>query len=112
MIISRFQNINPKKEGKTVNGLADVKSELRMIIVEDEHFSIWKEFIERHHWGKLINPDSGEMFKEKDRLPCPPNSSSLVSFLSTLATSPILTSRCMFSISWGVHLDDFPQSQR
>ena len=65
LIISRFQNINPKKEEKTVNGPADVKSELRMIIVEDEHFSMWKEFIKRHHRGELINPDSGEMFKEK-----------------------------------------------
>ena len=58
-------NFNPKKEGKTVIGLADVKSELRMITVEDKHFSMWKEFIERHHWGELINPDTGEMFKEK-----------------------------------------------
>ena len=65
LIISRFQNINPKKEGKTVNGPVDVKSELRMITVEDEHFSMWKEFIERHHRGELINPNSGEMFKEK-----------------------------------------------
>ena len=40
LIISRFQNINPEKEGKTVNGPADVKSELRMITVEDEHFSM------------------------------------------------------------------------
>ena len=65
LIINRFQNINPEKEGKTVNGLADVKSELRMITVEDEHFFMWKEFIERHHRGELINPDSGEMFKDK-----------------------------------------------
>ena len=33
--------------------------------MEDEHFSMWKEFIERHHRGELINPDWGEMFKEK-----------------------------------------------
>ena len=67
LIISRFQNINPKKEGKTVNGPVDVKSELRMITVEDEHFST-KEFIERHHRGKLINPDTREMFKKKKPL--------------------------------------------
>ena len=65
LIISRFQNINPEKEGKTVNGPADVKSELRIITVEDEHSSMWKEFIERHHQGELINPDTEEMFKEK-----------------------------------------------
>ena len=65
LIISRFQNINPEKEGKIVNGPVNVKNELRMITVEDEHFSMWKEFIKRHHRGELINPDSGEMFKEK-----------------------------------------------
>ena len=42
LIIIRFQNINPEKEGKTVNGPVDVKSELRMITVEDKHFSMWK----------------------------------------------------------------------
>ena len=65
MIISWFQNINLKKKGKTVNGLADVKSELRMITMEDEHFSMEKEFIEQHHRGELINPNIGEMLKEK-----------------------------------------------
>ena len=48
-----------------MNGLADVKSKLRMTTVEDEHFSMWKEFIKRHHRGELINLDMGEMFKEK-----------------------------------------------
>ena len=36
-----------------------------MITVEDEHFSMWKEFIEWHHQGELINLDTGEMLKEK-----------------------------------------------
>ena len=65
LIISRFQNINPEKEGKTVNGPAYVKSELRMITVEDSHFAMWKEFIEKHHRGELINPDTGDMYKDR-----------------------------------------------
>ena len=48
-----------------MNGPADVKSELRMIKVEDSHFAMWKEFIERHHRGELINPDTGDMYKDK-----------------------------------------------
>ena len=36
-----------------------------MMIVEDAHFSLWKEFIEKHHHGELINPDTGDMYKEK-----------------------------------------------
>ena len=39
--------------------------QLRMITVEDEHFSMWKEFIEWHHRGELFNSNLGEMFKEK-----------------------------------------------
>ena len=31
-----IQNINPEKEGKTVNWPADVKSELRIITMEDD----------------------------------------------------------------------------
>ena len=65
LIISRFQNINPEKEDKTVNGPADVKSELRMIIVEDLHFAMWKEFIEKHHRGELINSDTGDKYKDR-----------------------------------------------
>ena len=65
LIINRFQNINSEKEGKTVNGSTDVKSELRMITVEDSHFAMWNEFIERHHCGELINPDTGDMYKDK-----------------------------------------------
>ena len=65
LIISQFQNINPEKEGKTVNGPADVKSELRMITMEDSHFAMWKEFIEKHHRGELINPDTGDMYKDR-----------------------------------------------
>ena len=36
-----------------------------MMTVEDAHFSLWKEFIEKHHHGELINPDTGDMYKEK-----------------------------------------------
>ena len=36
-----------------------------MMTVEDAYFSLWKEFIEKHHRGELINPDTGDMYKEK-----------------------------------------------
>ena len=37
-----------------------------MMTVEDVHFSMWKEFIEKHYCRELINPDTGEMYKEKE----------------------------------------------
>ena len=48
-----------------MNGPADVKSELRIMTVEDAHFAMWKEFIERHHLRELINPDTCDMYKDK-----------------------------------------------
>ena len=36
-----------------------------MMTVEDVHFALWREFIERHHHGKLINLDIEDMYKEK-----------------------------------------------
>ena len=64
-MISQFQNINPEKEGKIINWPFDVKSELKMMTVDNDHFAMWKEFIERHHREELINPNTGDMFKEK-----------------------------------------------
>ena len=48
-----------------MNGPTDVKSKLCMITVEDFHFTMWKEFIEKHHRGELINPDTGDMYKDR-----------------------------------------------
>ena len=45
-----------------MNGPVDVDI---VIIMEDSHFTMWKEFIERHHHGELINPDTGDLYKDK-----------------------------------------------
>ena len=86
-----------------MNGPIDVKAKLRMMTVDDAHFAMWREFIERHHHGELINPNMGDMYKESNLLHYQPNSSSLVNSSSILGTSPMWTSRCMSSISWAAH---------
>ena len=48
-----------------MNEPTNVKSELRMMTVNGAHFAIWREFIERHHHRELINPHTGDMYKEK-----------------------------------------------
>ena len=48
-----------------MNGPANVKSELRIMTMEDAHFAMWKEFIEKHHRRELINLDTGDMYKDK-----------------------------------------------
>ena len=65
-IISRFQAINPNKDGKGVVIHSDIKSEIQIITLEDDHFAMWQEFIENHHSGELINPDTGKMYREKE----------------------------------------------
>jgi len=55
LIVSRFQNINPEKEGAKVNYITDVKNEIKIITLLDEIFKLWEEFLERHSSGDLIN---------------------------------------------------------
>ena len=48
-----------------MNRPSNVKSEMKMMTMDDNHFAMWKEFIERHHHGELINPNTKDMSKEK-----------------------------------------------
>jgi hypothetical protein len=59
LIVSRFQSINPNKDGKSVKGISDLKNEVRIITSPDETFKLWKEFLDKHSSGGLINLDTG-----------------------------------------------------
>jgi hypothetical protein len=39
-----------------------LKNEIKIITSPDELFVLWKEFLERHSTGALINPDTMEKF--------------------------------------------------
>jgi hypothetical protein len=62
LIVSRFQSINLDKDGGNVKGIFDLKNEVKIITSPDELFGLWKEFLERHTTGSLINPDTMEKF--------------------------------------------------
>jgi hypothetical protein len=64
MIVSRFQSINPDKDGGSVRGIADLKNKVKIITSPDETFELWKEFLEKHSTGGLINPDTGDRFNQ------------------------------------------------
>jgi hypothetical protein len=64
LIVSRFQSINPDKDGGNVKGISDLKNEVKIITSRDELFGLWKEFLERHTTGSLINPDTMERFNQ------------------------------------------------
>jgi hypothetical protein len=58
LIVSRFQNINPEKEGAKINMPSDVKNEIKIITLPDAVFKLWDEFLVRHASGDLINPET------------------------------------------------------
>ena len=62
LIVSRFQSINPDKDGSSVKGIVDLKNEVKIITSPGETFKLWKEFLELHSTGGLINPDIGARF--------------------------------------------------
>ena len=64
LIVNRFQSINPEKDGLTVRNIADLKNEVKIITLSDETFELWKEFLEQHSTGGLINPDMGAAFNQ------------------------------------------------
>jgi hypothetical protein len=64
LIVSRFQSINPDKDGGLVRGIADLKNEVKIITFPDDTFELWKEFLEKHSTGSLINPNIGVRFNQ------------------------------------------------
>lgn len=64
LIVSRFQNINPDKEGNTVKGPADLKYEIKVITLPDDHYAMWEEFLTKYSNGDLINPETLQPYRE------------------------------------------------
>jgi hypothetical protein len=62
LIVSRFQSINPDKDGGLIREIADLKNEVKIITSLDETFELWKEFLDKHSTSSLINLDIGVRF--------------------------------------------------
>ena len=45
-----------------MKGISDLKNEVKIITSPDELFGLWKEFLEMHTIGSLINPNTMERF--------------------------------------------------
>lgn len=58
----RFKNIDPNKDGKNIHSAADLKHEIQIITLPDVYFEKFKEFLDTHAVGNLIDPDTGEFF--------------------------------------------------
>jgi hypothetical protein len=64
LIVSRFQSINPDKDGSSIRGIYDLKNEVKIITSPDKTFELWKEFLEKHYTSGLINPDTRVRFNQ------------------------------------------------
>ena len=64
LIVCRFQSINPKKDGRIVREMSDLKNEIKIITSPNETFKLWKEFLEKHSTGGLINLDTMANFNQ------------------------------------------------
>ena len=64
LIVGRFQSINPDKDGGNMKGISDLKNEVKIITLPDELFGLWKEFLEMHTTGFLVNLDTMERFNQ------------------------------------------------
>ena len=47
-----------------MHGKFDLKIEVKIITSPDETFELWKEFLEKHSTGSLINPDMLARFNQ------------------------------------------------
>jgi hypothetical protein len=47
-----------------VKGSFDLKNEIRITTIADDHFMLWQEFLEKHVAGALINPDTRLRFNK------------------------------------------------
>jgi hypothetical protein len=65
LIVKRFQNINPDKEGATIRGPADLKNELQIITLPDDTFSHWQRFLTLHADGELVDPFTLKQYREQ-----------------------------------------------
>ena len=52
------------KDSGSVKGIADLKNEVKIITSLDETFELWKEFLELHSIGGLMNPDTRIWFNQ------------------------------------------------
>lgn len=64
LIISQFESINLKKDGKTVRRIFDLKNEIKIITSPNKTFEHWKEFLEKHSTSGVINPNTMARFNQ------------------------------------------------
>jgi hypothetical protein len=95
LIVSCFQSINPDKDGGSVRGIADLKNEVKIITSPDETFELWKEFLEKHSTGGLINPDTGDQFNQAKNFKVTKNFMLAREFFSTWGILRTTTSKSL-----------------
>ena len=83
LIVNRFQSINPEKDGGTVHGITDLKNKVKIITSPSETFELWREFLEGHSTGGLVNLDMLARFNQTKNFKVKKNFTLACEFLST-----------------------------
>jgi hypothetical protein len=64
LLIMRFRNIDPNKDGKSIASATDLKHEIQIITLRNSIFEKFKDFLEAHTLGNLIDPDTAKKYRE------------------------------------------------
>ena len=55
-VTERFQNINPEKDGASIQSVADLKNKIQIITLSDDAWGYWERFLQKHADGELVDP--------------------------------------------------------
>ena len=67
LVLTRYQNINPEKDGATIKTTADVKTEIKIITLPDHIFRLWNDLLVSYSEGRLIDPCTGQEYRADKR---------------------------------------------
>lgn len=59
----RFRNVERNKDGKSIASSTDLKHEIQIITLPNDSFQKFKDFLELHTLGNLIDPDTGLQYR-------------------------------------------------
>ena len=67
LVLIRYRNINPEKDGATIKTTTNVKTEIKIITLPDHIFRLWNDFLVSYSEGRLIDPCTRQEYRPDKR---------------------------------------------
>ena len=67
LVLTRYWNINPEKDGATIKSTTNVKNEIKIITLADEIYKLWDEFLVNYSEDRLIDPSTRHEYRADKR---------------------------------------------